>query len=136
MSCYRFENLVTPGIVEDCSKYSVRLLDELTEKLDCDEDYIKRITRVWITEDLSNQLTDTCTQQILIERFNFDSLYFPPTDTTLYCQDLYRKDAAGHPHPYVTGVPTYGFLKDTIWPTTDFLCNVATDYVDTDLSGR
>ena len=133
MSCYRFENLVTPGIVEDCSKYSVRLLDELTEKLDCDEDYIKRITRVWITEDLSNQLTDTCTQQILIERFNFDSLYFPSTDVTLYCQDLYRKDAAGHPHPYVTGVPTYGFWRDTIWPTTDFLCNVATDYVDTDL---
>ncbi|MBK9992870.1 MAG: HYR domain-containing protein [Saprospiraceae bacterium] len=133
MSCYRFENLVTPGTVEDCSIYSVRLLDELTEKLDCDEDYIKRIKRTWITEDLSNKLTDTCIQEILIERFNFDSLYFPPSDTTIYCQDLYKKDAVGHPHPYVTGVPTYGFWRDTIWPTTDFLCNVATDYVDTDL---
>lgn len=130
MSCYEFINTITPGEVEDCSKYTVRLLDEIVDKLDCDPDFIKKITRVWITQDLSGTLSDTCTQMVWIERFRLDTVKFP-VDTVLLCDGNYALDADGHPHPYVVGVPTY--KGDTIWPTTDFLCNVATDYVDTDL---
>ena len=113
--------------IMDCSEYTVRLLDERVEKVDCNDSIVKRIYLTWATEDASG-LRDTCQQLVVLRRVSLDSIEWPNFLDTIYCDTGYRLGENGLPHPYESGVPT--LLGDSLWPNKDFLCNIYTDYED------
>lgn len=131
MSCAEFSRELSPAIVEDCSHYTVTLLDERIEKLECDPDFIKRIIRVWVSTDDQGNLSDTCAQEIFIERLKIDDV-LPPLNVQLDCEVAFEEvDEFGNPHPNVTGIPTLN--GENIWPNVDFLCNFVVTYSDYNL---
>lgn len=119
-----------PIVTENCGDYELILLDEKVQALSCDPLFVKQVTRTWTSKDNSGNQGDTCTQVILVERPNISLVAFPH-DTTFDCSVTYLKDVNGYPHPLAIGVPTLD--GDTIWPTTNFLCNFVVDYEDIDL---
>ena len=132
MNCIEFiHNFDEPMVIENCTDYELILLNEVTEKLECDTAYIKRVTQTYIAKDAYGNVSDTCSQEILIERFPLADVIPPPADTTLYCGDDWARDAEGIPLPEVTGVPRLDSLL--LWPTPDFYCNVWVAYHDVDL---
>ncbi|MBK6571295.1 MAG: hypothetical protein IPG21_02250 [Saprospiraceae bacterium] len=78
MSCIQFNlNAANPAVIEDCSRYTVTLLDELTTKLDCNPEYIKEVRRTWISTDTYGNISDTCVQLIRVERPDINLIDFP-----------------------------------------------------------
>ncbi|MBK7695067.1 MAG: hypothetical protein IPI30_12285 [Saprospiraceae bacterium] len=132
MSCIQFNlNAANPAVIEDCSRYTVTLLDELTTKLDCNPEYIKEVRRTWISTDTYGNISDTCVQVIRVERPDIDLIDFPDQIVDLECSRISRFDANGNPHPSITGIPTLEGYR--IWPNIDFICNMYVDYEDQDL---
>ncbi len=131
MSCFELETSVNPATVEDCSRYTVTLLDELVQNISCDTYYIKRVIRKWVSTDAQGNVSDTCSQNILVRRPNIDAIVFPEQNIILYCQDSLRVDENGNPSPYITDIPYLD--KVGIWPTVNFNCNLYVDYTDQDL---
>lgn len=131
VSCRVFNNMERPAVATDCSQYEVTLLDEFVEPIYCDPRFIKRVTRKYVSTDLLGNVSDTCSQLLIVERPNLDSIIFPPEKVELFCGRIDRLDAEGHPHPYVTGLPT--LEGDSIWPNVNVICNLVADYSDIDL---
>ncbi|MFZ1515487.1 MAG: lectin-like protein, partial [Saprospiraceae bacterium] len=132
MSCIQFNlNAANPAVIEDCSRYTVTLLDELTTKLDCNPEYIKEVRRTWISTDTYGNISDTCVQLIRVERPDINLIDFPDQIVDLECSRISRFDANGNPHPSITGIPTLEGYQ--IWPNIDFICNMYVDYEDQDL---
>ena len=129
MSCIEFMHLIDePDVIEHCQDYTLEKVDEQITVMDCDTAFQKLVTQKWIAIDESGNVSDTCTQSVWISRFPLDSVEGPRRGLRLYCGSGYRRDANGHPHPDVTGVPTlYGY---DLWPITDFFCNVGVTYKD------
>ncbi len=128
VSCARFMlGGLEPEVIENCGTATVTLLDERIFALPCDPDFIKRIERDYIAVDGSGNVSEKCTWVLYIERANIYET-ITPKDTVFQCSANYAKDADGHPHPSVVGVPT--LEGDTIWPVTDLLCNIVVDYRD------
>jgi uncharacterized repeat protein (TIGR01451 family) len=128
VSCARFMlGGLEPEVIENCGTATVTLLDERIFALPCDPDFIKRIERDYIAVDGSGNVSEKCTWVLYIERTNIYET-ITPKDTVFQCSANYAKDADGHPHPSVVGVPT--LEGDTIWPVTDLLCNIVVDYRD------
>ena len=106
MTCVEFmHEFEEPQVIENCTDYTLRLLNELTEKIECDTSYIKRVRQTYVAEDEFGNVSDTCSQEILIERFPLSDVTPPPSDVTLYCGDDWLRDERGIPLPEVTGVP-------------------------------
>ncbi|HRI01250.1 MAG TPA: T9SS type A sorting domain-containing protein [Saprospiraceae bacterium] len=131
VSCQQFfsDQVIVPQVADNCTNAHLRLLDEVLTPLDCDDDYIKIVTRKWVAEDSLGNVSDTCTQTILIERFLIDSVVYPSNDTFL-CSDIVLTDDNGFPSPFVTGVPLY--FGDSLYPNNPH-CYVNVDYLDEDL---
>ena len=134
LSCIKFYGTVaidTPTVTDNCSGYTVHLINEDFQRIDCNEDYIKRITRTWVARDLSgfDEGGDTCVQEILLERMVLGDVQFPMNDT-VYCEDINSALALGIPQPDITGVPKYDTCP--IYPS-DFLCYVDVSFKDIDL---
>jgi hypothetical protein len=124
----------TPVFYDNCDPYpTISFLGELVESYDCNPDFIKKITRYWQgTDNLGNQ-GKICTSMFWLKRIPIDSIVFPKNFTPannciLECNALYEKDAKGHPHPNVTGVPRLDSLS--LWPSYIFFCNISTSYED------
>jgi len=106
VNCLEYRmNYDTPGVVEFCQSYELIKIDERVTSLPCDPDYIKRVEQTFIAKDKSGNRSDTCSREILIERFPLDDVKCPQQEKTLYCDDNYLKDANGYPHPSICGVP-------------------------------
>jgi hypothetical protein len=132
VSCVKFYGTVaidTPDVNDNCSEFTIRMIDEVFQKIDCNESYIKRVTRTWVAHDLSgfDEGGDTCVQEILLERMLIGDVDFPLNDT-VYCDDVNLN--SGIPDPSVTGVPLYDSCP--IFPS-DFLCYVDVSYKDFEL---
>jgi len=69
MNC--IESIEDPGptILNQCGMDQIIIVDEIVETLQCDPDYIQQITRTYVAKDDKGNKSDTCSQQILIERF-------------------------------------------------------------------
>ncbi len=73
--------------------------------------YIDTVFRNWVATD-SYGNTFECTDTILIKAGDLGAVVCPPNydniaNPALYCGDNWKQDAAGNPHPDVTGYPSF-----------------------------
>ncbi len=124
----------TPVFYDNCDPYpTISFLGETVEPYDCDPDFIKKVTRIWQGIDNLGNKGKICTSMFWLKRVPIDSVDFPKNfthaiDCFLECDSLYQRDAKGHPHPNVTGVPNVDGLS--LWPSYLFYCNLSTSYED------
>ncbi len=136
VSCFQFMLDLVPFAVDECSRYRVVKLEEHIAKLECDEDYLKVVTRKYVAVDSRGNVSDTCTQLTWVRRYDFNNVVCPD-NVRIICDEPIDYDALGRPSPYLTGIPYYEDPETSttfpMWPTTNFLCNLLVDYEDTDL---
>lgn len=124
----------TPFFYDNCDPFpTINFLGEHVETFLCDTNFIKKITRTWQGIDRLGNLGKICTSMFWLRRIPIDSVDFPKnfnkaTNCILQCDSAYLKDAKGHPHPNVTGVPHVNGLS--LWPSFVFYCNLSTSYED------
>ncbi len=124
----------TPPFHDNCDPNpTIQLLGEVAEPLDCNPRFIKKLTRYWQGRDNLGNPGKICTSMFWLRRIPIDSIKYPKhfvraNDCNLECNGQYLTDANGHPHPYVTGVPTID--GKSLWPSQMFYCNLATSYED------
>jgi hypothetical protein len=115
---------------------TLTLLNEVITPINCDEEFIKRVTRTYTATDAQGNQSPNCTYEILLRRFPHEDVVCPDDfsiqdENPLHCDDIFQLDANGNPHPSVTGVPTVGGIP--LWPNQDFYCNINVSYEDLDL---
>ncbi|PSR11138.1 MAG: hypothetical protein C7N36_18090, partial [Bacteroidetes bacterium] len=89
------------AIVEPyCGVDRLSFSDQLDFNDNCNEAYINRT----FTLGFGNQI-DSCAQQIIFRRPEFNDIVLPPATVTLQCGDDYGLDIEGYPHPDDTGYP-------------------------------
>lgn len=118
----------------DCSgPVTPHIISTITQNLNCDGDplgIIRRVVRTYYATDAAGNVSDTCTDTVLVQRPNLDSVNCPANDS-LKCDANYAKDANGNPDPSVTGVPTIGLGKYPLFPNNLLnACNLYTSYKD------
>ena len=134
LGCYDLHHYPGPDFRDNCDPFAFLIeLKEDVEKLDCDPDFIKIVTRYYTAEDNRGNRSLICRQNIHVERPEIDSVVYPKdfikaNDCALYCNRVYKKDDNGHPHPDVTGVPELGGAP--LWPFYDHYCNLSASYRD------
>lgn len=128
LNCIEMQQYNGPDVVEYCEGTDVQLVGEVITPRQCDEFYVKEIIRAYVATDAAGNVSDTCFQEILIERFPLDSVDFGDYSLTFSCDDISTVDQNDNPDPSITGTPTlYG---ESIYPYQDFLCNVTVSYSD------
>ncbi len=126
LPCFGLDSASVP-VVEDCSDYTLIPFPEKIEPLDCDPDFITKVTRKFYAKDVYGNIGDTCEQIIMLKRVDLTNISYP-VNVELSCDGLYAKDENGNPMPSVTGVPTID--GEDIYPTPVFLCNSNVIYED------
>lgn len=131
--CYSDVNFANIN-VDDCSTpVQSHIISMITQNLNCDGDplgIIRRVIRTYYATDAAGNVSDTCTDTVLVQRPVLDSVTCPDNDS-LRCDANYAKDAFGNPDPSVTGVPTIGLGHHPLFPNTLLgACNLYTSYKD------
>lgn len=135
VDCTSMGQYPLPVAIDGCDADPVvHLLNESVEPIDCDRRFIKRVTRTYVAEDKYGNLSDTCTQEIMLRRINVGGIDYPDTfsiatGNPLLCNS-FAADSNGLPLPEVTGVPMYEDVQ--LWPE-EFYCSIGVDYVDIEL---
>ncbi len=129
IACHLMETYM-PIATDNCGEVAeVVILSETVTPLVCDPDYTKRVERSYHAIDDRGNVSEPCSQTILIERFDFDRVVEAPSyrvidGTALKCSDvIYGED--GTPSIEFAGVPT--FWDEPLYPFPDFFCNVGID---------
>ncbi len=132
LSCVEsLSNAIKPELIDNCPGGKLILLSEVQENLNCDVDFLKKITKIWTGVDKYGNQADTCTQVIYIERTDLTGIAFPrhfSGSDALACGS-FTPDANGFPPVSLTGVPTlkgivlYPFVQSAI-------CNGFVTYTD------
>ncbi|MEE9410972.1 MAG: HYR domain-containing protein, partial [Candidatus Heimdallarchaeota archaeon] len=136
VGCYALNTAIAPVVDESCVGFTLIPLPELRETIDCDDDFIGRVTRRFYARDDFGNTSDTCTQVIMLRRVDLSGFTSPENKTRaninpLSCDVPYALDDNGNPIPSVTGVPTINGLP--VYPTPVFLCNANVTYEDNNL---
>ena len=133
--CISIGQYAYPRAIDGCDPSPVvTLVDEIVEPLDCNPLFIKRVTRMFVAEDQYGNISDTCTQVIMLERIVLGEIDYPDSMTVangmaLEC-NMFEADSLGLPTTNVTGIPTYRGLP--IYPQ-EYYCNVGVNYHDIEL---
>ncbi len=110
-------------VTEFCADGELILLSETIDNLNCNDDYLSKVTRTYIARDEFGNESNSCTFDIYLERVNLDFVQCPDSrtkqdNTALSCSENYPLDENGHPSPYDpatgegTGVPMYVIPAD------------------------
>ena len=128
--CHAMESYM-PIATDNCGTVlDVVMLSETVTPLNCDDDYVKQITRSYQATDSYGNVSEPCSQTILVERFDFSQIVPPPSytvmsGTALECSEvIYGED--GTPSIDFAGVPTY--WDEPLYPFPDYYCNVGIDF--------
>lgn len=116
------------NVVEHCQSYKLRILDERVRLLNCDSNYLKSVTRRIVAEDASGNVSDTCSQTVLIERFPLGEVTLSGQDTSIYCGSRFRLDQNGFIVPRDVSIPEWNGIP--LYPMRDFFCNLSVEYED------
>ena len=135
VNCLSDISKIAPPVVNDnCSGAKAVLVNEVHEALQCDANYIGRVTKTWKAVDgAGNESELLCVQVINLERSNTSGITAPPINVTLQCSDNYAEDnkGLGYPAPSETGVPVIG--STPLYPLSQLnmlYCNSTIDYTD------
>jgi len=132
MPCHLLESY-EPIILENChDDASFELISETIQPLNCDENFIKIVTRQYVATDGYGNVSEPCDQVISLERIPLDEIEYPESFlldemTNLVCADSIY-DKAGNVRTDIAGVPKLN--GHPIYPVEDFYCNVGIDYED------
>ncbi len=118
----------------DCSgPVTPHVISTITQNLVCDGDplgILRKVIRTYYATDAAGNISDTCTDTILVQKPNLDSVNCPAGDS-LKCDANFTKDANGNPDPSVTGVPTIGLGKYPLFPNNLVnACSLYSSYQD------
>ena len=110
ISCAGVGSIPTPQPGDDCQTTEAVLINEIHETIDCDPNFIGKITRTYIARDAFGNESDPCTQTIMLERIVVGSIIPPvaklfPTDH-YSCGASFPTNDQGNPTPQHSGVPT------------------------------
>lgn len=133
ISCIDMLQYAGPLAADNCDTYvEVTQTGESITPLECDDDFVKIITRTYMAEDDQGNQSTECTQTISVERI--DVLEIEPLEdflisatTNLSCGE-YLLNADGNPDVSVTGVPTIDGVP--LYPDFNFYCNVSVGFSD------
>lgn len=134
VSCINQANVLPTFLGQDCDPNPVINLIDQTEESLCDPLFLKRITRTYTATDKYGWTSQPCTQVIMVERFDTNTIVIPENlrlinNTALECDSGYATDSKGNPSPDVTGVPV-NMVGDTLFPIGNFNCNLVVTYSD------
>lgn len=132
VSCVQpLTGLPTAIIVDNCPGGEVILLNETTENLTCDPDYLRIITKTWVAKDKYGNYGDSCEQRIYVERTDLNGIDWPENLTgsdALQC-GKFAIDADSFPKLSVTGIPTLRGIS--LYPFNQaVICNGFVTYTD------
>ena len=115
LTCAAFDLLEFPEATSACSPHVVELVDEQTEKFNCDPEFTFKISRTYrASDDYGNE--SFCSHDIYLKRLDFTQIVFPEprtvvNGTALECNDPSMDyDMNGIPLPWSesSGVPGAG----------------------------
>jgi len=134
MPCHKVATY-TPLVTENCGTFELVMLNEVVTPLFCDSLYIKEVVRTYKATDSNGNESGECSQTILVERIDLDSIVFPDdflvsNMTTLQCE-TFDLDGDGYPDTDITGVPTIEGIP--LWPDFNFYCNLGVTFNDTSI---
>jgi len=94
-----------PIAYDACGIAKIKKLSEQITDLDCDPEFLRKVTQVWTATDAYGNTGDTCTRVICIRRFDWAGL-LPPANVHIDCKNV-QYDVNGAIDPAQSGVPTY-----------------------------
>lgn len=130
--CHKMEDYL-PIVDENCGNYTIELIGETSDSVNCDDTYIKEVYRTYKAIDEYGNESEPCTQKINVLRIPFDSIVFPPDFkiadmTALECSDVIY-DEFDHPSVDQTMVPTLD--GHPLYPIPDEVyCRLGINYTD------
>ncbi|MBK9221391.1 MAG: hypothetical protein IPO16_04640 [Saprospiraceae bacterium] len=102
----------TSSFYDNCGPTNLSYTDRIVH-VDCPPPvpYIDTVFRDWVAIDSYGNIA-TCSDTILIRIGDIGAVICPPNfdniqNPALACNGIYKKDAAGNPHPDTTGYPTF-----------------------------
>jgi len=124
IDCFDSKDTI-PTHMDNCTASSIEIISNNLVPLHCDDDYIKRIDRVYRATDTYGN-SSTCSQTVLLNRIDLSLIVFPDTfsidkGNALACSNV-TFDADGFPDLASTGVPTLN--GEPIFPNVDIYCNI------------
>lgn len=136
VACHELDEYVGPFETDNCGEPIENiLLNESITPLDCNDDFVKFIDRVYRAKDVAGNFSQPCAMRISVARPDI-SLIIEPEDISmangnpLIC-DNYPVDAQNRPSTTVTGVPT--LQGKALYPTPLEACNLFVGFHDRDL---
>lgn len=137
VNCLADLSKVVVAFPDDNCHATLKLVDETHAALECDDEFIGKVTRTYVAVDGAGNESAPCTATIWLARSNTDDVTPPPSEVKLRCSDNYKKDnrGFGYPAPSETGVPVYddGDIKFPLYPLSQLnmvYCNSTIDYRD------
>lgn len=128
ISCLEYENHdLGVSVLQECSQYELKLIDQEEINYQCDDNYLKRIIKLWVAEDEWGNVSEPCQRELLFQRIDLNSIT-PPSDLEIECSDIVY-DKNGNIDPSLTGVPLY-VGEIPLYPTQDFHCNIFAEFKD------
>ncbi len=134
ISCLDTRDFILPLAFDNCGEVEeIRLLNEIPDPNFCDSLFIRRYFREYVAIDSSGNMSDTCTQEILIRQIDIHQIVFPgdltkENDNPLSCDDGFPVNSEGNPAPEFTGFPTFEGID--LDGTNSVDCNIDVSYTD------
>ncbi len=125
IECYKEQYYQGLQVVTECSDFQILPVGStVVEELTCDPNFLRRIVKKSIAVDAFGNRSDTCTQEIFVNKFPLDEVIFPQ-DTIFSCEFGQGAELL----PSVTGFPSIGntILNEFDYPE----CKIAISYKDT-----
>lgn len=119
-----------PTVEENCTGYTLTLLNKTIEQVDCSDTLIQFIEiRLYQAVDAFGNKSDTCSQRLSVLKFDIGDVEPPLTTTFNFaCDDVFPTDSKGNPDPIVYGSPRLG--GQNLWPSQNLDCNLMVNYSD------
>ena len=133
ISCIDMLSYPGPLANDNCDGLvDVIIVGEQVTPYDCNDDYIKEVTRQYKAVDQYGNESDTCHQKILVERIDITMVDFPEgrmmsNSMALSCGSVIFDDH-GRPDPQEYGVPTIDGIP--VYPDHYFYCNTTAGFSD------
>lgn len=122
---------------DNCGDLTITVQDEVVYGYNKDCDDVKIVRRFQAKDACKGMQSEVCYQEIIITKPDLEAVHCP-ADVELSCEDDFKLDAKGNPHPDVTGYPwLYTAFDHTDDKEENYkqslksaFCNIAASYKD------